>query len=43
MYTRREFGRLTLTGLALPLFSGLADSTFGGVRLGVQPASQDRT
>jgi sugar phosphate isomerase/epimerase len=39
MYTRREFGRLTLTGLALPLFSGLANSTFGGVRLGVQTYS----
>jgi sugar phosphate isomerase/epimerase len=39
MCTRREFGRLTLTGLALPLFGGLADLTFGGVRLGVQTYS----
>ena len=39
MYTRREFGRLTLAGLALPLFGGLADSRVGGVRLGVQTYS----
>jgi len=39
MYTRREFGRLTLGGLALPLLSGAADSTVGGVRLGVQTYS----
>src|SRR5207302_1898467 len=39
MYTRREFGQLTLTGLALPLLGGLADSRVGGVRLGVQTYS----
>ena len=39
MYTRREFGHLTLAGLALPLFGGLADSRVGGVRLGVQTYS----
>jgi sugar phosphate isomerase/epimerase len=39
MYTRRDFGRLTLGGLAVPLFGGLADSRFGGVRLGVQTYS----
>jgi len=39
MYTRREFGRLTLAGLALPLIGGAAESTIGGVRLGVQTYS----
>src|SRR6266581_7011989 len=39
MYTRREFGKLTLAGMALPLVGGLADSTVGGVRLGVQTYS----
>ena len=39
MYTRREFGRLTLAGLAVPLFGGPPDSRFGGVRLGVQTYS----
>jgi sugar phosphate isomerase/epimerase len=39
MYTRREFGRLSLGGLALPLLDGAAQSTAGGVRLGVQTYS----
>jgi sugar phosphate isomerase/epimerase len=39
MYTRREFGRLTLGGMALPLLGRLADSKTGGVRLGVQTYS----
>src|SRR5262245_58550336 len=39
MYTRREFGRLTLGGVALPLIGRLADSNVGGVRLGVQTYS----
>src|SRR5580765_225683 len=39
MYTRREFGRLTLGGVALPLVGRLADSKVGGVRLGVQTYS----
>src|SRR5438876_282942 len=39
MYTRREFGRLTLGGVALPLLGRLADSRVGGVRLGVQTYS----
>src|SRR6059036_2109752 len=39
MYTRREFGQLTLAGLAVPIFGGLADSRVGGVRLGVQTYS----
>jgi sugar phosphate isomerase/epimerase len=39
MYTRREFGELTLAGLALPVLGGLADSRVGGVRLGVQTYS----
>jgi sugar phosphate isomerase/epimerase len=38
MYTRREFGTLTLAGLAVPAFGGLLDSV-GGVRLGVQTYS----
>ena len=39
MYTRREFGTLTLAGLAVPAFGGLLDSKIGGVRLGVQTYS----
>jgi sugar phosphate isomerase/epimerase len=39
MYTRREFGRLALGGVALPLIGRLADSKVGGVRLGVQTYS----
>jgi sugar phosphate isomerase/epimerase len=43
MYTRREFGRLTLGGAALPLFGRdfavFGDSKVGGVRLGVQTYS----
>ena len=37
MYTRREFGLLTLSSLALPALSGA--QTVGGVRLGVQTYS----
>jgi sugar phosphate isomerase/epimerase len=37
MYTRREFGLLTLSSLALPAWSGA--QTIGGVRLGVQTYS----
>jgi len=33
-YTRREFGLLTLAGLALPV-RAFADTIVGGVRLGV--------
>ena len=43
MYTRREFGRLTLGGAALPLlgrgFGDFGDSKIAGVRLGVQTYS----
>ena len=39
MYTRREFGQLTLAGFALPVVGGIADSRVGGVRLGVQTYS----
>src|SRR5690349_11168981 len=39
MYTRREFGQLTLGGVALPLLGGLSDSKVAGVRLGVQTYS----
>jgi sugar phosphate isomerase/epimerase len=39
MYTRREFGKLTLAGLAVPALGGRLDSTVGGVRLGVQTYS----
>jgi len=39
MYTRREFGRLTLGGVALPLLGSLAETKVGGVRLGVQTYS----
>jgi sugar phosphate isomerase/epimerase len=36
MYTRREFGKLTFAGIALP---GVLDSLVSGVRLGVQTYS----
>jgi sugar phosphate isomerase/epimerase len=40
MYTRREFGTVTLGGLALPgALTALIDSTIGGVRVGVQTYS----
>jgi sugar phosphate isomerase/epimerase len=39
MLTRREFGRLTFAGVAIPLLGRLADSKVGGVRLGVQTYS----
>ena len=39
MYTRREFGKLTLAGLALPRALAAADPTVNGVRLGVQTYS----
>jgi sugar phosphate isomerase/epimerase len=39
VYTRREFGRLTLGGIGLPLVAGLAETKVGGVRLGVQTYS----
>src|SRR5690349_9673058 len=42
MITRREFGKLTLAGLALPAFAksaAAADSRVAGVRLGVQTYS----
>src|SRR5438477_1779269 len=39
MYTRREFGKLTLAGLTLPAFGGLVDSVVSGVHLGVQTYS----
>jgi len=39
MYTRREFGKLTLAGLTLPAFGARADSVVSGVRLGVQTYS----
>ncbi len=39
MYTRREFGTLTLGGFAVPLLGSLADSAVAGVRLGVQTYS----
>ncbi len=39
MYTRREFGKLTIAGLALPALGGLIDSKVGGVRLGAQTYS----
>jgi hypothetical protein len=38
MYTRREFGKLTFAGLAVPAFGGRLDSP-AGVRLGVQTYS----
>src|SRR5262245_36795019 len=39
MYTRRDFGRLTLGGLALPFLNGAAEPSVGGVRLGAQTYS----
>src|SRR5262249_7889197 len=39
MYTRREFGMLTIAGLAWASLGELADSRVGGVRLGVQTYS----
>jgi sugar phosphate isomerase/epimerase len=36
MITRREFGKLTVAGLALPRFLAAADPTVNGVRLGAQ-------
>jgi sugar phosphate isomerase/epimerase len=40
MYSRREFGRLALAGLALPrLVEAAADSKVAGVRIGVQTYS----
>ena len=39
MYSRREFGTLTLAGLALPRWAIAADSKVGGVQLGVQTYS----
>jgi len=39
MLTRREFGTLTLGGLALPIFGGLINSKVAGVRLGAQTYS----
>src|SRR5437764_15457422 len=39
MYTRREFGKLTVAALTLPAFGGRIDSTVAGVRLGVQTYS----
>ena len=40
MYTRREFGTVTVGGLALPgALAGLIDSTIAGVRIGVQTYS----
>jgi sugar phosphate isomerase/epimerase len=39
MCTRREFGTLTIAGLALPRLRVAADSRVGGVRLGVQTYS----
>jgi sugar phosphate isomerase/epimerase len=40
MYSRREFGRLAVAGLALPrLVEAVADSKVGGVRIGVQTYS----
>jgi sugar phosphate isomerase/epimerase len=39
MYTRREFGQLTLAGFTLPALGGLVDSVVSGVHLGVQTYS----
>jgi sugar phosphate isomerase/epimerase len=39
MYTRREFGQLTIASLALPLTGRFAETRVGGVRLGVQTYS----
>ncbi len=39
MYTRREFGKMTLAGLPLAMVLGPIDSRVGGVRIGVQSYS----
>jgi len=39
MYTRREFGKLTLAGLTIPRIALAATSTINGVRLGAQTYS----
>src|SRR5437763_16018546 len=40
MFTRREFGKVALAGLALPRWAGAAvDSKIAGVRIGVQTYS----
>jgi sugar phosphate isomerase/epimerase len=39
VYTRREFGKMTLAGLPLALALGPIDSRVGGVRVGVQSYS----
>jgi sugar phosphate isomerase/epimerase len=39
MYTRREFGKLTLAGFTLPALGRIADSVVSGVHLGVQTYS----
>jgi sugar phosphate isomerase/epimerase len=39
MITRREFGKLTLAGLAVPRFLDAADPTINGVRFGAQTYS----
>src|SRR5947209_11304683 len=39
MYTRREFGKLTLAGFTLPALGSLVDSVVSGVHLGVQTYS----
>ena len=39
MFTRREFGKLTLAGLALPYSTSTADSIVAGVHLGAQTYS----
>ena len=39
MYTRREFGKMTLAGLPLSLALGRIDSQVGGVRIGIQSYS----
>src|SRR5262245_43771218 len=39
MLTRREFGKLTLAGLAAPRFLAAGDPTINGVRFGAQTYS----
>src|SRR5213593_2951743 len=39
MYTRREFGKLTLAGLTIPRMAFAATSIINGVRLGAQTYS----
>ena len=39
MYTRREFGKITLAGLPLSLAFGPIDPRVEGVRIGVQSYS----